>query len=354
MPSALNASPRMQTTSAKRLIVSWSVGLVLGTLLIAVTSPLFVRSYLPQQFDAVRNTYVPVSGEKYRWRSEGYAVTQIGQHGMPGRSEVSAKESGTIRLALWGDSQAEGVCVADHQKLFAQIERAAEASGQAIEVLPLARSGDDASHWLTQIPSVEKQLSIDAHLMVIVELTDLLAAGLAPLPPENDGTIKSQSKLAATLPAFLIQAARHLLTDQTGNRRKLRFSVGTVETERDDVAPAEITDADADAMWQRTIQAVQRVTRLPVVIVYAPRSPHISAGRIVLHDPQDEAFQAMERAAVKAGLVVVDTTDTLANAARAGQWAHGFHNGQIGDGHLNAIGNRVIAEQVTRELRDAW
>ncbi len=336
--------------SFQRLIVRWFAGLLLGTLIVAVTSPLFVRSYLPQLLDSVRGAYVPLPGQDFRWRSEGYATTLIGAHGMPGRSKVPSRNSSSIRVALWGDSQAEGVCVNDDQKLFTQIERVAHSRGKSYALLPFARSGENASHWLTQIPAVEKQLEIDAHLLVVVDLPDLLAATDAPLPaPMHRAMIGSQSEIAQRIPAFLIQSVRHLVTDDKGNRRQLRFSVGPLKV----VKPEPLImqqEVDWDAVWQRTMQAVRAVSERPIVILYAPISPHISAGKIVLHDPQVEQFQEMERAADAAGLLVVDASDALGDAARDGRWPFGFHNGQIGSGHLNAVGYELIAEQVADRL----
>ena len=334
-----------------RLMVRWLAGCFVGTLLIGVTSPFFVRSYLPQVPDAVRNSAVPAAGN-YRWRSEGYATTVIGDHGMPGRREVPSKPAGTIRVALWGDSQAEGVCVSDDQKMFARIEQAAESSGHEVQILPFARSGEDASHWRTEMPSVEKNLAIDVHLFLIAELSDLKAATAAPIDVDAVET-SSRSRIAAHVPAFLIQAARHLLTNHDGSRRQLRFSVGPVKGQAIDAKPTDHVDTKQEgqiAVWRTVMTALKQTTDRRIVIAYAPRSPHVSGGKVRLHDPQDESFQAMERAALQAGLKIVDTRDALANVARQGNWPHGFHNGQIGDGHLNAIGNTVVAEQIVQSM----
>ena len=139
----------------------------------------------------------------------------------PAARAFLTETSDSIRVALWGDSQAEGVCVADKKKLFAQIENAAQ---QDIAVLPFARSGQDASDWLPQMKKVEKNLNVDAHLILIVDLPDLNPETSAG----DHGPVETttNSKIAASVPAFVIQAGRHLITDNDGNRRRLRFSVG--------------------------------------------------------------------------------------------------------------------------------
>ncbi len=104
---------------------------MVGTGIIALTSPLFVRSYLRLRVDPVRGVWTLPPEHVYRWRSEGYADTWIGPLGMPGKRSLPGGDDRTIRVALWGDSQAEGVCVADDQKIDAQAQRIA---GQQLSV----------------------------------------------------------------------------------------------------------------------------------------------------------------------------------------------------------------------------
>ena len=109
-------------STPRRLILAWIVGSLVGTAVIAITSPLFVRSYVPLTADPVRGVWTLPEGHAYRWRSEGYADTRIGPLGMPGKTSLGPRKPDCLRVALWGDSQAEGVCVGDHQKIFAQAE----------------------------------------------------------------------------------------------------------------------------------------------------------------------------------------------------------------------------------------
>ena len=122
----------MISPASRQLIIRWIGGSLVGTLIIALTSPLFVRSYLPLQLDPVRGVYTMTPERLFRWRSEGYADTHIGPQGMPGRRSLP-NDDRKLRVALWGDSQAEGVCVDDGQKLFAQME---QIKPTALSVLP--------------------------------------------------------------------------------------------------------------------------------------------------------------------------------------------------------------------------
>ena len=366
------------TVTSRRLIRSWLSGALVGTLVVAVTSPLFVRSYVPLKADASRGVWVLPPGQWYRWRSEGYANTQIGPMGMPGKTLIAPPERGKFRVALWGDSQAEGVCVADDEKLFAQAEALSE---NRLQVFPFARSGEDAADWLTQMPALEQSLDLDFHVLLVVDLQDLLTASQAPLPPPSEADVAAgNASIAAIVPAFIIQAARYLLTEPDEmTPRRLRFSLGPVGPVNGDTGTAEstasegpdakhasgiqsmnyvdaltATDAEAreerQALWRREMQAIRAASSLPILILRAPVAPQIVAGHVVMEsDPQQDA-KLMASAAAKVGILVTSAEDALKQSALAGSWPHGFQNGYIGSGHLNRNGNALVASILVREV----
>jgi len=324
----------------QRLIIQWLAGTVVGTALIAVTSPLFVRSYVPRDIDLVRDVRTMPSGANYRWRSEGYANTQIGPHGMPGKVVIGEANPAVTRMALWGDSQAEGVCVPDDEKLFAQLERLSDGS---LDVLPFARSGDDAADWVKQIPLVDRELAIDMHLILVAEVVDLLISDATT--PESD-----DSNRLAKLPAFLIQSSRNLISDSTtGSMRRLRFSVGPVS-----VGPVETVRTSAakttTVNWRSSIRQLRESTDKPIWILYAPPSPQVAFGKVNFDDDAADQFSEIQRIASDMDLKVINVHKDLCESARAGRWPHGFHNGQIGNGHLNAAGYAVIAEAFVDQI----
>ncbi len=325
----------------RRLAANWIVGSMVGTAVIAITSPLFVRSYAPLHFDPAREVWTLPPGQSYRWRSEGYATTRIGPHGMPGRTGLPEDSAKTVRVALWGDSQAEGVCVADEDKLFAQADRLALDNGHSIAFLSFARSGDDAAKWLPQFPLVERELGIDLHALLIVELADLRSASDIPPRSSQPNANAARSAIAAWLPSFVIQAARYLITDADDRPRRLRFAIGPTGH-----PPTPVDTHRERVDWPRIMTGIRAKTAQPIVILYAPLSPHVVAGTIVLDDAQSAPFTEMKRAAESQGMVVVDVRPGLRASAAANRWPHGFHNGNIGSGHLNATGYHVIAERL--------
>lgn len=377
----IKLQPEWASHSVRTLLWRWVLGAAVGTSLIAATSPLFLRSYLPLNADPVRGVWTLPPDSEYRWRSEGYADTSIGPFGMPGKTTGLASNSGpprerseklqqtqesVLQIALWGDSQAEGVSVDDADKLFAKIE--SESSGD-LNVYPLARSGEDAADWVTQIPRVEKQFGIDQHVILVVEPADLLAAVEAPVasPSASDATT-ADAALAAKLPAFVIQAARNVLREPDGaTPRRLRFAVGpesgasvpiVAESKSQDSRQTGSSmqsdgslSRDGSTLWLDALTAIRNATELPVVLLYAPLAPHIADGKIRWQDPTADQFLSLQKAAEALGISVVDARDELRNSvASDGRWPYGFHNGLIGSGHFNQVGYQVLAARLVEEL----
>ncbi|WP_372897967.1 hypothetical protein [Stieleria sp.] len=322
----------------------WIVGMLLGTALVAVTSPWFVRSYVPRIEDPTRGVAVLQPGSDYRWRSEGYATTQIGPMGMPGRVTLEHEELGGLRLALWGDSQAEGVCVEDREKIAAQVARL---SSNQIHVYPFARSGDDCNDWIAQIATLRDNdaLTVDAHVFLVVEWSDWTAE-IADAKEELD---PSQSKISATFPAFLIQTVRNILTTGDGTtRRRLRFHPGPVESptisSRSGASNQTLTSLAKRLSGQ--LERLRGQCDAPCIFVYAPLIPAITDGETLFNDPDQHVFDRFRQLCSEHGFYVLDARDAMVAAARGGDWPRGFHNGQFGVGHYNATGNRIIAEQL--------
>ncbi len=335
-----------------RLVQRWMIGLVIGTLLIASSSPLFVRSYLPRSFDPIRQVWTLPQGKVYRWRSEGFANSFVGPMGMPGvRVELDGTDNSMPHLAFWGDSQAEGVGVSDDDKIFAISERLGSQSSRPWRVYPLARSGDDASDWIEQFPRVETALRIDAHVILVTELLDLDPAAdfQSRADSQTDASkdvSRNQQQLSAWLPAFLLQAGRNLLFDDD-KLRQLRFSLGPAKSPQPAVAVTSEAPVDPDSEsdhWHNVCRGFRAHTELPVILLYAPQVPVIMSGKVYRDIDDERRYEALSQAASDTGLALVDLRREFIDSARQGAWPHGFHNGQIGVGHLNTIGNTIVAK----------
>ncbi|KAA1261722.1 hypothetical protein LF1_42770 [Rubripirellula obstinata] len=366
------------------MIARWTIGFVAGTAVIWLTSPLFVRSYLPREIN--RGVLTLPAGESYRWRSEGYATSKIGDLGMVGHHPVAkvAKTFGTSIptsivtapkvtasivtapkvlatsatlpsvVALWGDSQAEGVCVDDEQKIFSLAND--QVAGQA-SVIPLARSGDTAGDWLQQIPFAEKELGVSAHLFLITELSDL---AFAADPILKTAELPKTNAVVSWLPDFAIHAARNVLTQDDGvTPRRLRFNVGVqalAATPKIDQQPNRLKPRlqqwSQSTDWNKALRSIKQTTDQPVAIVYAPQLPRVMGNKIIFADNEQESFTRLKLAAKSEQIPVIDLRDRLRESAQQNRWPHGFHNGRIGSGHLNVTGNQIVAEAIISILQN--
>ncbi len=352
-----------KATTASTILFRWSVGGLVGTLLVAVSSPWFVRSYLPRHIDEIRDVAVLQSGTTYRWRSEGYADTWIGPHGMPGIADAKffsdRDDESTLRVALWGDSQAEGMGVADRFKIFAQAEQLADRSAVNLSVLPLARSGDDARSWLHQLPAAERRLGVDIHMILVVDLPDFTIAAERFQAEPLDA---SQQRIVEQIPAFALRAVRNLLTSHEGDApRRLRFAIGPAaiappqfdqSNEALDVAAAGAAKADVVSVIADATAAIRAVTTRPVHVIYAPPIPVIMGGRRIERDDNEAILASLITALGDAEINWIDLRPAMIAAARRGDWPRGFHNGEIGNGHLNSLGNRIVARSIVAAVTE--
>ncbi|MCC9601090.1 hypothetical protein LOC67_11080 [Stieleria sp. JC731] len=327
----------------------WLCGTLLGTLIVLVSSPLFVRSYVPKVDAPVRDSVVLKPGVSYRWRSEGYATTQIGSLGMPGKSNLV--EGAELRFALWGDSQAEGVCVDDAAKIHARIEHhSLQSLDIPISVLPFARSGDDCNDWIRQIRSIERNqdsTSIAAHVFLLTEISDWLVE-----PTDADEFVNERINwLSSAVPAMLIQAGRNILIDsKTDSIRQLRFRPGPLERV---ASRQQVENTLPTELLAFQLARLRSATSKPCVFVFTSLYPAIADGKIVVGGESNPTKDS-ERAVAMSGLChdlgfeFVDLQSAMTDLVDAGTWPRGFHNGQFGVGHFNAVGNDMIAAEIVR------
>ncbi|MFG0288423.1 MAG: hypothetical protein ACF8CQ_09615, partial [Rhodopirellula sp. JB044] len=316
------------------------------------TSPLFVRSYHERVFDPATQRWVYPESTDYRWRSEGYATTQIGPHGMPGRPQLPPSKTNRI-VALWGDSQAEGVCVDDDEKLWTQLEKAYSTNATtSTSVLPLANSGDDAIDWTSRFRLAERRLGVTEHVVLVCEIEDLecLAGEEVNLSAIDDGTRNIAG--LDLIPDFVIHALRGLVFDaETSQLRRLRFAPGRVsDDDASGSAEPNATTTRSDELFiaEDIARQIRNATDRPVTIVYAPLVPVVMGDTVVRDDERSAEFELLAKALADLDIAIVDCRRDLVAASQQERFPHGFHNGKIGSGHLNATGYRTIADAIVR------
>lgn len=330
------------------MFVRWILGLIAGTIIVWVTSPLFVRSYRGRVYDPIGPARVYPAGTAYRWRSEGYATTLFGPYGMPGRQTLPPPHASRV-IALWGDSQAEGVCVADPDKLWRVLQTGLANKNGSVDVLPLASSGADAADWIRGFNASEELLGVTEHFLLVCELDDLLplAQNLQDAMPGMHSA--SDDALLDIVPDFVIHAARGIFFQPESNElRRLRFRIGPVATEVATNSAGMSYGFDESAPFPAAAIAERLVssTMLPITLLYAPRVPVIMGGNIERDDSQNDAFEMLATALRQKGVSVIDCRDALLESAEQAVFPHGFQNGVIGNGHLNEAGYRAIVARI--------
>jgi len=308
-----------------------------------------VNSILVRVYDQELDTITLREGDLIRWRSEGWADTRIGPHGLPGWAANDA----TTRVILWGDSQVEGFCVNDREKLAAQCIQVANQKYQAaIDCLPMGRSGSDATDWSRIMERADELWDPAYHVWVVTELSDLIAITSTDQGKPMTGSWAAESPAVICLAKKVhadaaFQAARKFLFDSTtGGLRSLRWAVGPV------VKPTEVTnEADPEfinALLQKTRDRITLINKRfdrRLLLVYAPAVPRVR-GELVLGHPDDEAWNAFV-AMASDEIHIIDLRESFRELwSESGKFARGFHNGSASDGHLNRFGNYLVANAI--------
>lgn len=339
-----------------KVIQRWLLGFVVGTVFVALTSPAFVRTYSSRTWDPLRQRWVYPDQLPYRWRAEGYATSFIGPHGIVGRADLPDGDS--FRVALWGDSQAEGVTLPDHAKLGAVLENARS----DLQVIPLAGSGEDLRHWIQGIEAVEEEFQIDEHWILVCELVDFAAIQTQPplpnpQPPNtnpNAVTTSVQSQWVDYIPDFVIEAGRSLALDSNQQLRRMRFGIGPAREAEivGETSPVGIVSMKSyrDPFWSNVAKRLSESTARPITVIYAPKLPVIWDSVVVEEDFDAIAYERLVPHLRRHEIDVIDCRPLFRRSASSGEFPHGFHNGRFGWGHLNRVGNELITRSLANRV----
>ncbi len=336
----------------------WLIGLFGSWLCVWLLGPWLVNSILVRVHDPVLQLMTLRERDLIRWRSEGWANTLIGPHGLPGWQPNQAND----KVVLWGDSQVEGFCVDDADKISNQVIKiASEKMLREIDCLPLGRSGSDAADWELQTPAVERLWHPIAHVWIVTELTDLMALDYPTATSvvdrwqtESPAPVLWAKRLHADA---LFQSIRNLaLSPTTGGLRSLRWSVGPLPSQivtidsTNETTQREANKYFAQAVIDRLLAADLKLDHR-LLIVYAPATPRI-LDKIVFEHPDDAAWEAMSLLIQTNSIAVIDMRQVFIDHwSNKGELARGFNNGTPGFGHLNSIGNRLIATAIVEYLQ---
>lgn len=334
----------------------WGLGLLGSWAVVWLAGPWLLDSILVRVPDPVLGIATLQPDRVVRWRSEGWSQTAIGPHGLPGWQPRSLSQ----RIILWGDSQVEGLCVDDPDKISNQVIALADRRAlPPLDCLSLGRSGADAREWCAVMEPADELWQPALHVWVVTELSDLTVlspAIAAQLPQRQVVPSPGWVKLAAALHGeALFAAAKRLLREpESGALRRLDFRVGprtpTPQGQPAGQAEPPSNRGDQHAELADTIAAAiseleQRFSQR-LVIVYAPGIPTLARPLVTAH-PDDALFEQIRERLQAADVAVVDLREAFLRLWQTERrLPRGFHNGLPGAGHLNGDGNRLIAEAI--------
>ena len=345
----------------------WALGFVVGTLVMWAVSSHFLRSVIPYVKSPITDSVIPAEGHAHDFRAEGWATTHFGKYGISGIADVTAVSG--PKVAIWGDSHVQAFHVADADKVAQQVTRISSAAGIPVTGVGIASGDRAAGDYYFQLPRYEQIVGPRCHFIVLNnDVNDVCPDGLVFLSepelqklhfrdrnfrPAMTGS-RARGLLERWRLRFLWRAMRVTLKTGPGGTqwRRLRFSVGPVPTatadpERSD--PEEFADA-----WRYLLKEIRRQASVPVVFIYAPRTPFIEKGRVRFDDPAGPLVEGFKNACDAAGVAFIDLTgDFEESYRRTGLFPRGFHNGFISRGHWNEHGHRLVARAIVRYLRES-
>ena len=331
---------------AARTLV-WGGGALFSTMLIWVLSVFFANSIVPVQWDDELGLYVPMEGITTRFRSEGWADTVRGSHGLTRAGEQMLRETGPTTL-LWGDSFAEALQVEESERIAGVYNKLSKKN----KIVTVAGGGLGAADYYFNIPRYERLGgNINGHIILLVGMDDVSPKRQVDChsrfladPWRFEASSCEPSSLALRFAPlfsrwnleFLHLVYRSLLDYQ------FRFTPGPVQRVRRRLEQS--LDVDMEEGWEYLVESLKERASGNLVFVYAPRIPVLRDGLVVLENGEEARKELFRDICVKNGVGFVDVSDAFIKLyADEGRLPRGFSNSPPGTGHMNEYGQAIIA-----------
>lgn len=355
-----------------RISSVWALGVLIALLAVWGITAVTLSSRAEQVFDRDlgRVVFRPESVRQYR--SEGWATTRYGRYGVPGIPDVTRMPGASVMI--WGDShvEAQEVCDPDKMAVVANAIWRERQAAKPLCFLSWGESGAAFANHFFDIPRYEKVLGDISRHYIVMSFTrrafpnDTRSASSLfsekggvyeivekPLRPPSARTVVWRERLT--------RAGLHVMFElyakaSLASLSRLRFAVGPVRKtapERD-MPPFDAAYAEQGFAW--ILRELKRQTSRPVSVVYIPEVPKIVAGRIVVDsrelDPEEASrFEVFKKVCLAQGITLIDLTERFCEVARRGAaFPRGFANTRPSEGHLNALGHRLVAEAIVADI----
>lgn len=348
----------------RKQLTIWVFGFVFSLLFIWGVSAVFLGSIRPKVWDSAVGRFIDVPGLTYRHRSEGWADTCPGLHGMS-RESAEVFFSPGPKFLFWGDSYAEAVQVSPEERAV-NVYNALAGQGKPRGVT-IADSGLTVADYYFYIPRYEALTdNVVAHIFLLDGLRGIMPGShldchsqfLAD-PWRFEEHLCEPSELAQRYGPMINRSRLDFLHGLYRSLRdySFRFSVGNLTQRRPVIRPEkeELSPERMESAWRFLLAELARETRARLVFIYAPLSPALSRGNIRYENEEDKAKKALfARLCREAGADFIDlSADFLSLYEKDGTLTMGFFNTPQGAGHFNASGQAVVARGLLRYFSGA-
>lgn len=342
----------------RHLLLTWGGGLFASILIVWAPATILTNRFAPMVWDDLLGRYVRHQGLTVSERTEGWADTHVGAHGLvAGQDAVASGPS--PKIVLWGDSHAEANCIPDSDKIMSVFNTLARD-------LPVKGFTVGVSRWCLadynqELPVYEKSFSnIIGHVILLNGVDKLLPTRDLPIhahflanpwrfvehqwKPTPRGLLLSQ-----VVYGLHLQFAHELYRKALDTN--LRFAPGRVASGVSaDSQPA--PPEDLEAGWLFALDALRLHTKGFIAFVYCPFIPQLVGGQVLREDPERAIKQRFQAFCQRHDVPFLDMTqDTLTLFDTTGQLTHGFFNSPPGQGHLNSLGQALVAQRLFEFMR---
>ncbi len=344
----------------------WVKGFIMSIFIIWLISACFIDSITAWVWDPVVNAYVVPGGMTYYFRSEGWGVTHIGEHGLIGTDSI--KDIVEDKVVIWGDSYVEALHVPDQDKMAEQFNILCDSDRtNRLYAISVGRSGKSVADYYFNIPQYEKVIAgIRYHCIILGSMDDLLpdqpASGeyryvsfpayqFTPVTDISKDTSKRSIKIKQCLNILRLQfiwnVYRDLFLGYKNDKpliKSLRFKPGP------NIAKGQLSqnantgsEATRDA-FTFAIDKLKKATKVPVVFIYCPAIPYIKNGAIQYDDKDSDKAKLFAGLCAENNIHFINLEGSFIDFyKRSKKLPRGFSNTFPGGGHLNKYGHKLVA-----------
>jgi len=360
-----------------RILVKWLAGGTISLVAVWVVTAVFSDSIPLEEWSPTVKRNILSPGTTYQERREGWATNHVGGFGLiASRPEDLAASA---KILIWGDSFVEAFHVEDSAKMHRCLtDRLHDPPGDEGAALAIGERFCSIADYRFRIPDYEAALKdVKLHVIHLYSLEDTFPdqypggrISLFLSEPElhfekYDNEFReieepvSPGRARRLIHQYHLQFFSRLRTSLAGIARLdgLRFSPGTAQKSTADPAAHRAWNRFLEPSWGSTeppleawrflLRELDSVTEAPILFVYAPPTPALVSGKLVLENPEKNLADHFSSLCEGQGIGFVSLEEPfLRFLEENGRFPKGFHNSRPWEGHYNADGHRLVAEAI--------